>query len=217
MGDRKLFMEDNISFLILFLILVFAVCLVLYKLKDGLDGLKDGGGKVPGFARDGIFGMAIVGAIGLLLLWLGIEALFLVGPRIFDGQMMVGQPVPFTVTSPGETWVFTIGPTGKSRKELQYRIMAPGEELVFSGKDRFEKGIRRFEYTPLVSGQHILVVNYTFSGNFTKLGWLRINRDDNAFILRKFGHLWPIKLGVWSPFYPRDQIPGWQMDQGGSS
>lgn len=169
-------------------------------------------GKVMSFAKRGTVGMAAVGVVCVFLLWLGFEALFLVGPRVFDGQLMVGKPVPFVVSELGETWVFTMGPTGKKRKELQYKIMAPGMEVVFSGQDSSKKSVRRFEYTPAVTGKHILLVNYTDDGNYTKLGWLMINRDDKAVILRKFSHLWPIKLGVWSPFYPRDQIPGWEME-----
>jgi hypothetical protein len=91
---------------------------------------------------------------------------------------------------------------------LRYKIAAPNGAIIFSGEDSFGKQIRRFYYTPDAPGKYTLKVSDAKASNGKRLSWLQLNRNDNSPVLSRIGHLWPIELGVWSPFYPTDQIPG---------
>jgi hypothetical protein len=188
-----------------------------YRLARSSSEFKTTLKKIREFARASAAGrMVIIGACALGA-WLVLEAVILGGPRIYDGPLIYGKSFPFEVETPNERYVFTVGrssgrrkgrPGGSSRTRLRYEITAPNGVIVFNGEDGIGKRIRRFSYTPSAPGTYMLKVDRATPSTGRGLISFQLNRNDDSVILSRISHLWPIELGVWSPFYPRQQIPG---------
>ncbi len=193
----------------------------VYRLAHNNSAIRESLRSVGKIARGSTAVRIALAGGGLVLAWLVLEALILSGPRIYDGPLVLGQSFPFEVVTAGDSYLFTIGRiSGKrrgrssdsKRARLQYTINGPDGSVALRRTDIVSKQIRRFEYQSNMRGTHVLHVSHATQDARRGLSWLQINHNDRSVLLSRFGHLWPIELGVWSPFYPGEQIPGHVVD-----
>lgn len=167
-----------------------------------------------------IAGVAALALGGLLLL----DALWLSGPRIYQGMLWIDTPFQIRVEEAGETWTFTIGSfSGGSAlrrsnlprrrramrfARLGYAILDDQGNTLFLEHDVLPKTIRRFSYRFPAAGDYQLMAGFDQQNPGYASTQLTIQRNDRSLLLRYLSHLWPVRLGVWSPFYPRQPIEG---------
>jgi len=174
-------------------------------------------GKLYEFARHSLLGKVLAGLLALLVGYLVFEAFVLMGPRIYDGQVIYDKPFSIMVQEGGHRYVCTVGRMSEAskrylRRRLSYTVTGPGGAVIAAGQDPYLRAVRRFQFTPPAPGVYTVLVHPLQGTQMKNYNWFTVNYDDDTHLLRRFSHLWPLELGVYSPFFPDNQIPGHVID-----
>ena len=174
-------------------------------------------GKLYEFARDSLWGKIVAGVLVVLIGYLVFEAVVLMGPRIYDDQIVYDKPFPIAVQEGGHRYVCTVGRMSEAskrflRRRLSYTVTAPDGEVLAAGSDSYLKAVRRFQFIPPAPGVYTVLVHPLQGTQMKNYNWFTVNYDDDTHLLKRFSHLWPLELGVYSPLFPDNQIPGHDID-----
>ena len=174
-------------------------------------------GKLLELARETVLGKVLTGILILLAAYLTFEAVVLMGPRIYEDVIIYDKPFPITVTEGGHRYVCTVGRMSEAgkrylRRRLSYTVTGPDGAVTAAGQDPYLRAVRRFWFTPPGPGVYTVLVHPLQGTRMKNYNWFTVNYDDDTYLLRRFSHLWPLELGVYSPLFPDNQIPGHKID-----